>query len=116
MMEIFVRTSFAGMHNWPDAPDHRSYLRHPHRHLFEVEATAEIDEDRGIEFHDLLAKVRKVIDMHIGEPMEDDPSIRFLGPLSCERIGRRILRKVPELSKISVSEDGELGAKVDREG
>lgn len=53
---IKVRTEFEGYHYYPDASKHHSderisFLEHPHRHIFKVEATISVDHpDRALEF------------------------------------------------------------------
>lgn len=39
MIESVARLTAVGLHCWPDAPEHRAYLRHVHRHLFCFEVT-----------------------------------------------------------------------------
>lgn len=56
---IAVRYQVEGFHCWPEAPEHRAYLRDRHRHLFYVEVTLEVFEnDREVEYHDLLSQVQ----------------------------------------------------------
>jgi hypothetical protein len=101
---ISVRYSFVGYHNWPDAPDHRRYLRDRHRHKFEVEARIEIThDDREIEFHDFLDYCKA------NTPGGD------MNNRSCEMIAKDLIRNIQERyhgRKVSVSvfEDGEVGA------
>ena len=39
---IVVRTSFEGIHQYTNAPEEVDFLRHPHRHMFYVEAEIEV--------------------------------------------------------------------------
>lgn len=48
---VFCRTSFEGVHCWPDAPEPVFFLRTPHRHMFQVEVHVEVPHnDRAVEF------------------------------------------------------------------
>lgn len=116
MTQIIVTTSVPGTHCWPGAPDRRSYLREPHRHLFLVKAWATVaHDDRDVEFHDLQGTIRCAMNnissrdvMAYGEPLD-------YGSSSCEMIGKYLLNKVPVLDRVEVWEDGECGALVTRE-
>ena len=97
-------------HCWPDAPDHRAYLRNRHRHLFHVEASCDVaHDDREVEFHDVLDQVRAYWQAMAGE--EDD-----MGSASCEAlarcIGEHLMVWRPRAWVVEVSEDGEAGARV----
>ncbi len=101
----WVTCQFEGWHAWPDAPEPRAYLASPHRHLFKVLVELEVfHDDREIEFHDLLDFVRSQL------PGPD------LGARSCEMmakaLGHSILARFPGRDVlVSVSEDGEVGAR-----
>ena len=103
---VWVKFDFEGWHRWPAAPPHRAYLAHRHRHLFKCAVAVEVDnDDREIEFHDLL-------DLCV----ESAPG-HELGAQSCEMIARRLLNEItrrvgPRRVIVSVSEDGEVGATV----
>lgn len=104
--KVIVRYRTEGFHNWPEAPDHRDYLRFRHRHIFHVEVQVEVStHDRQIEFHTLrdfcLAK------FHGGE----------LGSQSCEDIADALSEVIREywrvkFCSVSVFEDGECGGNV----
>lgn len=101
----WVTSQFEGWHAWPDATEYRAYLASSHRHLFKVLVEIEVlHDDREIEFHDLLDFVRSIL------PGPD------LGARSCEMmaksIGQAILFQYPGRDLVvSVSEDGEVGAR-----
>lgn len=102
---IFVRFVVPGFHSWPDAPVHRGYLGHSHRHLFHVELRCSVEHDgREIEFHDLLDVARAAF------PGGD------LGGQSCETMARELAKKMARrygrAFEVAVSEDGEVGALV----
>jgi hypothetical protein len=104
--EITVRFAFEGWHNWPEAPEHRAYLRSEHRHLFHVEVAVSVEHhDREVEFHDLLDLCKK-----------DCPG-PSLGRHSCEDIAQQFIALVSatypgRAYRVSVWEDNEVGATV----
>lgn len=105
---IFVRTRREGQHRWPQAPEHREYLRSAHRHLFHIEVSTWVThDDREIEFHDLLDQVNAYwteLPMKDGLPMSCEMMARMLGEL--------LVAKYKRSFQVSVSEDGECGASV----
>lgn len=77
---ITVKTSFEGIHCYPQAPDEVAYLRQPHRHIFHVEAEIEVfHNDRELEF--IMVKHR--LENFLGKHSE-------LGRTSCEEIAKAI--------------------------
>lgn len=104
---IHVAWTAPGFHNWPDAPEHRSYLGVRHRHLFHFRIDLDVMHDeRDIEFHDLLDIGRK-----------STPHDMEWGAMSCEAIARTLLAIVEHHvpgrhASVTVSEDGECGATV----
>ena len=101
---IWVKFTVPGFHCWPDAPDHRAYLRNEHRHLFHVKVTTSVKhDDREIEFHDLLDAAKELFDT--GD-----------GTWSCERMASRLSAELAQQFgrsfRVDVSEDGECGAAV----
>jgi len=104
---ICVRFQREGFHKWDNAPDNRAYLRETHRHVFHVEAQVEVHTDeREIEFHDLLCFCKQKFPQgHRGN----------LGGQSCETLARKLVEEIREaypkrMVKVSVFEDGEVGA------
>lgn len=111
MSVIWVACQVVGWHNWADAPAHRAYLAHPHRHVFHVKVTIPVEhDDREVEFHDLLDWVHRQGLEVIG------PGGQF-GGQSCETIAARLAdlvqREYGRACEVEVSEDGECGAIVD---
>lgn len=110
MTEIWVRFTVPGFHLWPAAPAPRNYLGHRHRHLFGFEVGLGVEQDdREIEFHDLLDAAREDV-------ARLWPGGEF-GPRSCEAIARGLAEQIRQrwpgrLTAVSVSEDGECGARV----
>jgi len=103
MILLKVKTSIDGYHHWPDAPDHREYLRTPHRHTFGVSCMVPVtEEDRELEFHDLCDK------LHLAAR-----SVAYYAKcgcvdydaMSCEMIASKILEEMPGAKSVAVSED-----------
>lgn len=113
--EIWVTTTFAHMHSWPDAPDRGDlsglrldFLRTPHRHLFHVKLCVPVTElNREIEFFDLKSCLEHTI-----------CALAFNWKhASCEMMARDLAGMMMTKLKVnkvtcSVSEDGENGATV----
>jgi hypothetical protein len=88
---IEVRTSFEGVHYWSDAPEAVSFLRHPHRHIFHVEATLQVGhDDRDVEFFLLKAEIDREIRILYPHWHTMMPTIRRLDSQSCEMVARKI--------------------------
>jgi hypothetical protein len=111
---IIVKTQFAGVHNWPEAPDVVKFLREPHRHIFKIKVIIPINKDRELEFF----MVKKIIDEFISNKFWwAYGEIAELKSTSCEelaeKIGRWLIEQCdfPRVSVI-VMEDGENGSKV----
>ena len=125
---ISVSLDVEGFHRWQDAPDEVKFLRNYHRHLFKINVTMSIDEDRGVEFFTLVKEIRSIIDEWISKsdyPMLDDFSwedfyletgegfdedMLVIG--SCESFAEWILSRLEDTHEdcfieVSVSEDGE---------
>ena len=103
-IKIIVRFSFEGIHCWPAAPDHlrEAYLRHPHRHMFHVEATKVVTHtERDIEI------------IALKNAMQDYCLTSLKGPhtLSCEAMALALLEYFG-LCCCRVLEDDENGAEV----
>jgi len=108
--EISVTIEVFGLHQWTEASPHRSYLQPLHRHKFIITGTAPVSHaDRDIEFHDLKDKLASAL------PGEwKAPNLINFGGMSCEHIGLHILKEIPVLTKVTVSEDGECAGTVSR--
>ena len=116
MTVLWITTSYIGWHKYPDAPDDVSYLRYPHRHKFNVRAEFNVPDtsDRYLEFHMVEKTVKDSIGIvFVSHGMLDDNG----NPIdvgSCEHqaklFGEEIHRIYPELTSVSVDEDGECGA------
>ena len=105
-----VTVTVPGVHRYPGGPVH---LAHPHRHLFTVTATIEVDGlKRELEFHQVQASLNDAI--RLGWPRSD---VGFdFDTLSCEQIAYglvdRLWPRYPTLRAVRVAEDGENGGTV----
>jgi hypothetical protein len=113
---ITVHSRVQGLHHWPDAPLHRDYLAHPHRHMFVVTATVAVAHDnRDIEFHDLADVVTEVTEA-LGKPYHPDTRLIDFGPQSCEQLAEQVRARLSDIglnvTLLSVSEDGECTATI----
>lgn len=105
-MEIFIKTRFAGLHRWADAPKEVDYLKAFHRHNFYVKVFFEVEhDDRDLEFFITKAKLDNYIDAVINKA--------DCG--SCEMIARLIADFDHRITKVEVSEDDDNGALYIRE-
>jgi len=110
---ITAKTELLATHNWPGAPPHRAYLSNLHAHIFIIEVKAPVKhEDRDIEFHDLHYNLEKVASSLVSYRIDGPPTF---GDKSCEQIGSEVLKRMPLVSSVSVSEDGQFSAEVFRE-
>lgn len=106
---VYSSLRVEGFHNWPDAPDQVAFLRNTHRHMFHIRAYKQVDHaDRDVEFILLGREVREGLDVMYGTPCG-------FGTMSCEMIAHSLIEAL-ELDACEVSEDGENGAIVTREG
>ncbi|MFJ8043775.1 hypothetical protein ACIRBX_25065 [Kitasatospora sp. NPDC096147] len=102
---VWAEVRLPGFHHWPAAPEHRSYLRARHRHLFHIKASVRaVHDDRDTEFHDLADLMRAWW----------GPGDRECGAASCEALARSLAEHLVgiglRVEEIAVSEDGEAGA------
>jgi hypothetical protein len=109
MLQIVVRFQFEGWHRWPKAPPKHSYLSHPHRHMFHVEARKTVtDVDREIE---IIEFKRNMYLYCSGEWGTDDSGAVHdaVSSDSCETIAKDLCERFA-LDSCVVLEDGENGA------
>lgn len=112
---IWARFTQPGLHRWPDAPSGRAYLAHPHRHMFSVQVSLDVDhDDHEVEFHDLRdAAATAFRGLAIGPAAGALPDF---GPQSCEALARRLASiladRFDRLVAVAVSEDDEFGAEI----
>lgn len=104
---IKVKLQIAGVHRWPaaDSPEY-SYLQHPHRHVFHIEATKQVShDDRDIE---IISFKRQIFEYLINKYWNGTLKMCDFDTLSCEAIGRELLNTFA-LSTVEVLEDNENG-------
>ena len=104
---IVVKTSFEGLHQYVDAPEEVSFLRQPHRHMFDVEVEMDVfHDDRELEF--IIVK-RALNDFLQNKSFDIQSSCEQM----CEAIIEFLIDRFGERQMIvSVYEDGENGGKV----
>jgi hypothetical protein len=103
-ISIIVKYQFEALHRWENCPfDEVKFLKHPHRHLFYVEAEKEVThEDRDIE----IIMLKREMEMFSKSKYD-------YGNMSCEMIAIILLNEF-NLKTCTVLEDNENGAKVYR--
>lgn len=109
-VSVWATVDLPGVHHWPSAPQHRSYLRTPHRHLFRIRAEVRVGHyDRDVEFHDLQ-------DLICEWWRNEWPELGDVGARSCEDLARDLGYAMIEqgltVVAVDVSEDNENGATV----
>lgn len=110
---VAVRTEILADHRWPGAPEERGYLANQHVHVFKITAHAQVSHsDRQIEFHDLRTELHRVVTRIANHRLN---GLHTFEDMSCEQIGEKILEQMPQLSIVTVSEDGQFDAVVMRE-
>jgi hypothetical protein len=103
--EVFCRFQFEALHCWPNAPEKVAYLRNSHRHVFHVECTFDIrHNDRDVEF---ISKKNE-----IENRCRDRWHLQDIGHKSCEMLAMEILEAFKDVRGVTVSEDGENGARI----
>lgn len=110
-IKIFVTTSFAAFHCWPDAPEPVAFLRNLHRHKFGVRVELGVTHaDRDLEFFMVQANLNQVISIRVL------PALQASSSLACENLAtiifNRMKDKYPTTTAVTVDEDGENGATV----
>ena len=109
--EVIAGLQVTGLHFWEKAPDHRRYLRHPHRHDFTIRGFCPVFHgNREVEFHDLQGEMEKALAQTFGQEWSGDSLIYQFGQSSCEHIATAILEKLPKLSRVEVFEDDRAGS------
>lgn len=113
--KIRICFEYPGFHRWPDAPERRKYLRDLHRHLFKIEVEMEVrDNDREIEFHDLLDMCKAITGYGEQFNMEcnQDASCELHAEVLLSNLTSQYCKKINRYISVTVSEDGECGATV----
>ncbi len=105
---IWVTFQHEGVHAYPEAPEAVSYLRHPHRHVFQFKVALEVEHnERDVEFHMLK---RELTALYADGTIDHNNK-------SCETIAdelaKEIQRRYPgRCLQVEVSEDGENGVEL----
>tara|TARA_R110000868_G_scaffold132290_2_gene342957 strand:+ start:5337 stop:5555 length:219 start_codon:yes stop_codon:yes gene_type:complete len=61
--QIYISTSFEGLHQWKDAPDQVDFLRSAHRHIFNIKIYFEVNHnDRDLEFFMMKSEINNLIE------------------------------------------------------
>jgi hypothetical protein len=104
--ELSVTVKLPGFHQWPDAFGVRSYLGARHRHTFHITVTmpTPVDDQRQVEFHDLMDDVRDLW----GDGERGGSSCETMAYDLASELARRHERPIT----VTVSEDGEAAATV----
>lgn len=113
-MSIKVSVAVDALHCWPNAPDHRSYLRYSHRHKFHVTACAKVSHaERMIEFHDMQDRLKEAI-LSLATEKSRSKGVLDFASASCETIGQKVLELLPYADLVEVIEDEDCGAVIER--
>lgn len=115
--EVYCKVNFEAVHNWPGVVnipglEEVHYLQHPHRHVFVIRAYSKVTHsDRDVEFiwlaHQIEKHIKSTFPSYNGHALD-------IGSYSCEMIGEMILAHFPSVYKVSVAEDDENGAVMER--
>ena len=101
---VWCTFSFEALHLWDEAPEPVEFLRHPHRHKFEVMMEWRVNHnDRDREF---ILEGRRGL-QYVNTLLQSQPTLKW----SCETWAHR-LRAHFKAHRVTVSEDGENGATV----
>ena len=118
MITVWCTFQFEGWHCWPDAPDAFTYLRNSHRHMFHVRAEVSVEHDnRDVEFIEMK---RYLEAFATGLESEFVGGPRYPTSLSCEMMAALFVDEIRrvygprQVVVVTVSEDGENGATVER--
>lgn len=107
-IQVIVKLQVEGTHNWPGCPiEEVDYLKHPHRHMFHIEARKKVThEDRDVEIIRLGHEIRNYLhDVFY----DSDKRCHAFGSRSCEMLATQLVR-VFNLESCQVLEDGENGS------
>lgn len=111
--KVIVTLQIEGLHNWPSCPiEEVSYLKDPHRHMFHIKATKEVEHnDRDVEIIQLKHQMQAYLkSKYYSFKLE----LHKLGSMSCEDIAEDLLNTF-NLCECEVLEDGENGASISRD-
>lgn len=121
---IIVNFQLEGFHNWPRVEEHFpevDFLKHRHRHMFWFKAEKAVNhDDRHLEIilfkREMIAYLKDRYAAYEGD--EVDPLLYTthleFGAMSCEMIAKELVKNFG-LKSCEVLEDGENGARVEKE-
>lgn len=106
--QIWVTDSFSAQHRWKDCPyEEVAFLRHWHRHIFQVKVTLNVSHDnRDLEFFMVKRLLKSILLRYEGGQHD----------LSCEMMAEQIGCSLntelhtDSVYSVEVSEDGENGS------
>lgn len=112
---VVVNLQVEGIHNWPDVDafvEGVSFLKHLHRHMFHIKATAKVEHD-DIDKEIILMKreINNYLKRTYGNLTDDTRPLNF-DHMSCEMIAKDLCEAF-DLRSCEVLEDGENGAFVE---
>ena len=112
---VIVRLQVDGQHCFPAAEElfpEVSFLSHPHRHVFHIEAKVEVFHDnRDKEFIMLKRDIQEYLKRSY---YSDRFRMHIFGSMSCEMIARELLNEF-NCQSVTVWEDLENGATIERD-
>jgi hypothetical protein len=109
---IFVTYQVPGLHCYPGAPKEVAYLKDPHRHVFHVKVSIQVEgDDRELEF----IMVKRAVRYHFAAYAGFLGGIVDFGSKSCEQIAGALAAELSRrydnrAMRIEISEDNENGA------
>jgi len=120
---VIVTLQVEGIHNWPEVEafvEGVSFLKHPHRHMFHIKATAKVDhDDRAKEIILLKREILQYLYRTYNDTFPVGPGVTYVpvepvafGSRSCEMIAKDLCEAF-DLRSCEVLEDGENGALVE---
>lgn len=105
MYYIITRNSIRGFHCWPGAPDRLKFLRHKHRHVFEITCVIPVTHaDRQREIIETEIEIDNYLTARYGNGHME------LGAMSCEMLAKELADKFG-CQSVTVLEDGYGGAR-----
>jgi hypothetical protein len=106
MYYIIARNSIKGFHRWDNAPEHLKFLRHEHRHVFEITCVIPVThDDRDLEIIETEIEIENYLMARYG----DSHRHLQLGTMSCEMLAKELCEKF-DCKSVTVREDGYGGA------
>lgn len=106
MYNIIAKNSIRGFHRWENAPERLKFLRHEHRHVFEITCVIPVaHDDRDLE----IIETEIAIEDYLMARYGDKHGHLHLGTMSCEMLAKELCEKFG-CKSVQVLEDGYGGA------